>query len=235
MEHAIRILENAFIVCFLIVAWGWDLPADSPLKRLLDRCRPAIVWLGLWHTWSLFTSPRRNNYRLFARFVAADGSYEEELVYDPATLSRMLAFVAARRRKLIETICSSDKAYFFLRSAFVAHLIRERVAAGKPRPSSVSLIVERTPIPAMGQTTTPKASRSVLYPLPVAKPAQPKKPVVNVAAPKKATPVAVPVPKPTSSGIVTARPLKAVPTPTPTTSTTTKPVPALKLASGGRR
>lgn len=64
----------------LILLWlcCFDLPADSPLRRLVGYVQKPFLYLGLWHSWAMFApEPLHVNRRLKAVIRYADGSIDE--------------------------------------------------------------------------------------------------------------------------------------------------------------
>ena len=103
---------NAFIVAYLLVAWGWNLPPDMPLQRLVNKVRGVVLYLGLWHSWNMFApEPLYVNRRLSAVLYLANG---ETRVWEALDLGRMpwwRAFFEVRDRKYQDNLLSGELAY----------------------------------------------------------------------------------------------------------------------------
>lgn len=68
-------LINCFIALMLFILWAWDLPERSWLNRLVIKLQWPIEWLGLFHSWRMFSpDPTLDNYRLQFRLRLADGA-----------------------------------------------------------------------------------------------------------------------------------------------------------------
>jgi hypothetical protein len=116
---------DVFIAIFLLIAWGWNLPTDSPLARLLRRGRATILFVGLWHSWSMFAPiPVHVNQRLFAILHFSNGRSAR---WAPRHIGRSRSFWAdfadVRRRKTYDNLFSSRTRV--LRTFFCDWLARE--------------------------------------------------------------------------------------------------------------
>ena len=68
---------DVFIVAILLWFWCYDLPTDSPQRRLVGYIQKPFLYLGLWHGWAMFApEPLHVNRRLKAIIQYADGSIE---------------------------------------------------------------------------------------------------------------------------------------------------------------
>ncbi|MEP3478207.1 MAG: hypothetical protein ABJZ55_03060 [Fuerstiella sp.] len=77
-------LVDIFIVTLLLWFWCYDLPSDSPAKRMVRPLERPFCWLGLWHGWSMFApDPLRVNRRLRAELQYTDGTVDEWRPVEP--------------------------------------------------------------------------------------------------------------------------------------------------------
>ena len=75
---------DLFIITMLLWFWCWDLPADLPSRRLVEKLQRPFVWLGLWHGWAMFAlEPLHVNRRLKAMIHLSDGSVDEWRPIEP--------------------------------------------------------------------------------------------------------------------------------------------------------
>jgi hypothetical protein len=57
--------SDLFIVLYVFIAWCWNLPDDSPGRRIVVPLSRFVQWLGLWHAWNMFApNPVRESRRL---------------------------------------------------------------------------------------------------------------------------------------------------------------------------
>lgn len=93
-------LVNTFIICYLFVAWSWNLPSGSFRRRVAQKLGPIVRWLGLWHSWSMFAPEPI----LVDRKMAVELTYDDQSVdaYDLPYIgdySRWRSFLSIRDRK----------------------------------------------------------------------------------------------------------------------------------------
>ena len=75
---------DVFIVAILLWFWCYDLPTDSPQRRLVGYIQKPFLYLGLWHGWAMFApEPLHVNRRLKAIIQYADGSIDEWRPIEP--------------------------------------------------------------------------------------------------------------------------------------------------------
>jgi hypothetical protein len=154
---------NGFAAAYLFFAWSWDLPADLPLKRLMNRSRGFVRWTGLWHTWALFApDPVRED-----RLVAADVYLEtgEVLRWDQPRFDRLGLWAglrAARERKFLAVLTEENTGFKFLRPAFADFLARTHTGPGRA-PVRVVLKVLVRPVGPPGTAERPGWAERVLY------------------------------------------------------------------------
>jgi hypothetical protein len=75
---------EALIIISLLWLWCYDLPSDSPLRRLVSYFQKPFLYLGLWHSWAMFApEPLHVNRRLKALIRYVDGSIDEWRPLEP--------------------------------------------------------------------------------------------------------------------------------------------------------
>lgn len=97
--------QDILIVLFLVIAWCWNAPDNSPAKLLVYPLRRFVSFFGLWHSWNMFApNPIRSSRRLAVEVRYADGSRYEWR--PPGTLPETFwqAFLHARFRKFAENV-----------------------------------------------------------------------------------------------------------------------------------
>jgi len=100
---------NLFIICYLALAFLWNLPNDSFAKRCIQKIKPLILWPGLWHSWSMFApSPIKVERRLSVLLTMKDGTTETHELFKVQEASKWAAFVGVRERKF-QTVLSKKK------------------------------------------------------------------------------------------------------------------------------
>ena len=101
-----NVITNAFIVIYICVAWYWSHP-DNPAAKIIfiPLIRPIVLYLGLWHSWSIFINPTRHNNTIVANIELDDDTKERHIVYDPNAGFFMGKRATVRDVKYIENLC----------------------------------------------------------------------------------------------------------------------------------
>jgi hypothetical protein len=130
-DLTVTLAVNAFIAAYLFFAWSWDLPPESPWKKLIDRLRAPVYWAGLNHHWKMFApDPLSTNELIVADIHLADGRL---LRWEQASLDRVSfwdAFLAARERKFLGTMTNPTGDFDFLWPALGEFVARDAVEQG---------------------------------------------------------------------------------------------------------
>jgi hypothetical protein len=165
---------NVFIVVYLFIAWGWDLPDPSFLRRITRV--PFVRWLGLWYTWKLF-APKPINYsrELGIELYMENGGTVEACGLPETEFATRPEMTRSRHRKLVEHLISTaDKTN--LRESYCYYLVHHSPLAHMPI-KRVKLYATKCEVAAPGTVKTPKPSRKLVYSYRVfGKPAVPQKP-----------------------------------------------------------
>src|SRR5262249_17741957 len=140
---------NVFIAAYLFFAWSWDLPPESPLKKLIGRLRAPVEWAGLYHRWRMFApDPLATNELILADVHLADGRV---LRWEQARLDRVgfwAAFVALRAQNYLTALFDPD--HDFLWPAVAEYVARDAADQGYT-PVKVLMKWRSRPIPPPGQ------------------------------------------------------------------------------------
>ena len=152
------------IVTYLFIAWCWNLPEDSPAKRLVQPLSRVVSWLGLWHAWNMFApNPVRESRRLAVQVEYADGSRYEWR--PPGTLPEgyFQDFLHAHHRKFSEVVCAGKvKELRWSLVDFALRRLTEKVS-NKAAPVRVSLVEEKWPV-KLGELQQPtEPVRNILF------------------------------------------------------------------------
>lgn len=112
---------NIFIIIYIYAAWYWSHP-DVPAAKIIFMpfIRSIVLHFGLWHSWSVFVDPSRNNNTIIASIELEDGSKERHIVYNPDTGIFMGRRATVRDIKYIENLCNENNK--FLREHLFPHL-----------------------------------------------------------------------------------------------------------------
>src|SRR5262245_10317564 len=152
-DLAVTLAVNAFTAAYLFFAWSWDLPPDSPLKKVLNPLRAPVEWAGLYHRWSMFApDPLATDELILADVHLADGRL---LRWEQARLDRVGfwdAFVAMRERKFLSALTDPD--FEFLWPAVAEYAARDAADQGYS-PVLVVMKVRSRPVPPPGQADGP--------------------------------------------------------------------------------
>ena len=102
-------MTDCFVLLLLVFLWCWDYPADHPAKRLVRKAGMPLVYIGLWHGWSMFApDPIRVNRRLRAMIRFNDGSQEERCPLWARTSNRLLDMCYVRTFKYQHSVVSGE-------------------------------------------------------------------------------------------------------------------------------
>ncbi|MEO8678212.1 MAG: hypothetical protein ABI665_04145 [Vicinamibacterales bacterium] len=144
---------DAFILAYLVVAWCWRLPAETPGHRLIQPIADWLVWAGLDQSWSMFTpDPPQAEHDLQAVIRRRSGS---GVLWEPPSmreLSRWQAFLAFRYREYASSILTEEEEA--CQPALIDYLLRKYDLADDP-PVEVVLWGRRTPVAGPGSAIAP--------------------------------------------------------------------------------
>ena len=141
----VRPAVDGWIVLFLVIAWGWNLPEGYLLKRCVHPFARAIIYCGLWHGWNMFApDPLRVNRCWEARLHFEDGSCRRWTALDCGSLSLTQAFLAVRERKFLDNLV--QPAMSPLRVAYCEYLARTH-STPSGRVTKVELLVNERAVP----------------------------------------------------------------------------------------
>ena len=152
-DLTVALAVNAFVAAYLVFAWSWDLPPESPLKKLIGRLRAPVQWAGLNHQWAMFApDPLSTNELIVADVHLADGRL---LRWEQARLDRVgfwAAFLAMRERKFLSALTDPD--FEFLWPAVAEYVARDAAEQGYA-PVMVVMKLRSRPVPPPGQADGP--------------------------------------------------------------------------------
>jgi hypothetical protein len=152
---------NGFIVAYLFLAWNWNLPDDSPCHRMIKRASRTIRWLGLWHSWSMFSPrPDMHNRRIRLKLLRENDDTAILDTIDLSKMSRFQAFQQVRERKYDSNIASSD--FKSHREALCIHAANQFSTASS-RVVQVELILIKQAVPKAFLTEMPPPTEQVLW------------------------------------------------------------------------
>jgi hypothetical protein len=100
-------LSDVFILAFLLLIWCWNLPEDLPGRILIRPFSKIVVWLGLWHGWSMFAPiPLRVSRRVAIQVEYADGTKLEWRPPGSIPVGYWRSFLHALHRKFTDQVCA---------------------------------------------------------------------------------------------------------------------------------
>jgi hypothetical protein len=154
------------IVVYCWIAWCWNLPADSGLRRLVNPLSPLVQWLGLWHDWRMFApNPMRTNRRVLVRVDYSDGTRREWRPPSTGDVGWWRGFLYARVRKFSENVYRAQQDALRVSFAYYVLMRMASLEVGAATPRSIEIIEEFWPIvidPRKAQTPITPSQR-VLY------------------------------------------------------------------------
>jgi hypothetical protein len=157
LPAVIRIAENVFIVAFLGWVFFSDCSRGNPIRRyVVDRTRPAFVWLGMNSAgWRMFSpDPPLRTIWPRARLTMSDSS---ELFWEPDSFAAMSPRQKIAQKKFhtyYHQVVRPGVTPRALRD-FVEYLLR--TTPGSARCTRIEVYRVASPTPAHG---TPETSRS---------------------------------------------------------------------------
>lgn len=184
--HMHDMLTDCLIAVLLVWFWGWDLPRDRAERWLVGWVRWPFLWLGLWHSWSMFApEPLHVNRRLRAVMELADGSIEEWRPLEPLRSNWLLDLLWFRHFKYQFSVLSGSSRWLW--PPLCEWLIRQVSARGE-QVARIQLIREYQSVqsPDADSPLTPWQS-SVMYEMVV--PPVPDIPAVPVSVWERASTV----------------------------------------------
>jgi hypothetical protein len=128
---------DLFILIYLFVAWSWDLPPDSLLKRFWAGRELYVILPGLWHSWAMFADPPGFSCKLTADVTLDSGLTETWTQPDLSRMGFVEALIRARERKYFENITWG--AYGVFRAELADFIARSFLAQGK-RPLKIVFV-----------------------------------------------------------------------------------------------
>ncbi len=158
----VRIIIDAFIVAYLLVAWCWRAEEGTFSGRLVGPIRPLVDWLGLGQSWSMFTpDPALQGCDLQVIVKRRSGG---ALVWEPPrmdTLSRWSAFRRFRYRGFANSLMS-DRAGD-CKPALAEYLLRKYDFGDDPAVEIVFTLIDRPIVPPGSTEPAEAATQSVFY------------------------------------------------------------------------
>jgi hypothetical protein len=144
----VRIITDAFIVAYLVIAWCWRAGEGTFSHRLVRPIRPLVDWLGLGQNWSMFTpDPALSGADLQVIVKRRSGG---ALVWEPPrmdTLSPWRAFRSFRYRGFANSLMSDRSGD--CKPALAEYLLRKYDFGDDPAVEIVFTLIDR-PIAAPG-------------------------------------------------------------------------------------
>lgn len=139
-SFAYYVYTNIFIVASILYLILWD----TNSKRIIPILRPIIIYLGLWHSWCMFSNPSRVTDRIYAEILHDDGTTKRIEIYDAASLSFMGDSAKnIRIVKIAENIVQEDSLF---KEYFTDYLYRKYK---KNNIQEISLYLDRTLMPSI--------------------------------------------------------------------------------------
>jgi hypothetical protein len=161
IQQVLSIAVNGFILIYIGFAWTWDLPSASLLNRVARKLGQPLVWIGLSHSWSMFSpNPMRTNYQLTADVLLEDGTTIQWRALRFDRISKRQAFLRVREVKLYEHLASER--FPFLKPAFADYLAKQVRAQGL-HPIKVVLKCTDEPVPDIGTDATVVIATRTIY------------------------------------------------------------------------
>jgi hypothetical protein len=156
--------SDVFIVAYLLLAWGWNLPSDLPSKILISPASKVIVWLGLWHGWSMFAPiPLKTSRRVAVQVKYADGSHYEWRPPGSVPVGPFQSFLHALYRKYTDNVCGGKIKHLSWCLADVALRRLEEKLPAKPAAVHVAVIQESWPVDLKSPEPPKEPTRKVLF------------------------------------------------------------------------
>jgi hypothetical protein len=133
-------IVNVFIVFSLIYMIFWD----TNYKKNISIMNPVIMYLGLWHSWCMFSNPSRVVDIIYAIVKHKDGAEKVVGVYSANDLSFMgQSAKNIRLVKIAENIVYEDGVFV---KYFTKYLYRKYK---RNNISEVSIFLDRTLLPGI--------------------------------------------------------------------------------------
>lgn len=86
MTILLNIFYSFVIIYFILFAVFWSDCRHNAIIMLLKHSRKAIIYLGLWHNWGVFSSPWLSNKKLLLEVEYNDGEKEVIDLFDSETM-----------------------------------------------------------------------------------------------------------------------------------------------------
>lgn len=83
LEIISYILFTICIFIFLFYSIFWVNPPHYIVAVMMDKVRFIFWYLGLWHSWNMFSTPYHQNKKVNAKIEYVDGTIIEKIIFDP--------------------------------------------------------------------------------------------------------------------------------------------------------
>jgi hypothetical protein len=140
------VLINIFLILYLFVATFWNIKNQFYIDDIIKQKISYMVrYLGLWHSWIMYTSPYKSNHSIFAKLKFNSGTEKVIVIWDNDTATFLETVKYCRLKKLSENILK-DNVDFGIRK-FFCHYLFIKHSTLSDSVTEIALIDESTSIP----------------------------------------------------------------------------------------